>query len=78
MFLVADVTNPPTETLWNAILCGGSIVNVNFVSQGEAGVCQSFHPALASHRIIWMTQNFVQQHDSFATHAYHRRRVLKH
>lgn len=48
------------------------MVNLAFLSRERNGVCQSFLPALASHRIIWITQRFVEVHERFATDTYHR------
>ena len=71
MFIVKNVANVPMRVLWNAALCGGVICGPEYVIHGD-GPCMTYHAALGTQRLLWMTDRFVRAHGSLSHGTLHR------
>ena len=65
-FIVHDVKEPSTAVLWNASLIGGVICTWQLLRLGF-GPSRTFHAALSSRRLIYMTDNFLAESPRMAS-----------
>ena len=65
MFVLKSLENIPTSVSWNAGLCRGIVCGPDFVISGS-GPCITYHAALKSQRLLWMTDGFIQAHGRLA------------
>ncbi len=62
VFVVRDLANIPARILWIVILVGGTVCNWDFLAHDGRGASITYHAALASRRLVYMTDAFVEAH----------------
>ena len=65
IFIVQNVHQPSQRIAWCCILSGSTLCTPAFLrSSGHAGIAVSYRKAVASHRRIWCSPDFVTKHSS--------------